>query len=694
MTSETLLIELVTEELPPFSQKELGESFGKNIYDGLTQNQLIANSTYEIFSTPRRLGVKITNVLGAGLAEKKLFKLMPVKIGLDNNGNAQEILIKKLEAIGESALSVSKIFVQENDLYIEKNIIGKKLDEIIESLINDSIKKLPIKKIMSYQLNDGWTTVQFVRPVKNLLVMHGISHIDLTILGTKSSKFTMGHRFESEKKLIGLNHADEYEEKLLKEGHVIANFQTRKMAIHNAIIKSSASINKNISSIDDHSLLDEVTSLVEMPNVLIGQFESKYLKVPQECLILTMKSNQKYFPILDKNDELTNHFFIISNLSPKNPKIIIEGNEKVIRPRLADAEFFYNQDKKTGLIEMSNKLGKIIYHNKLGSQKDRAERVAVIHRYIYNELSLSDFNDFERLALLAKADLVSLMVGEFPELQGIMGRYYAINMNEDRLIADAIEDHYKPKFSGDTLPRSNLGVTFALADKFETLISLFSIDEKPTGDKDPFALRRHAIGIIRLLTENNLQLNLYKLLEKFMPNKDSNKIIELKSFIDDRLINFLKEKDYLSEEIESVLIKSPSSFYDLILKIDAIRVFSKLKESQDLAAANKRVSNILKKYDPANFKKVNPSLFKDSQETDLFDLLNKVIPIIQNHLNKNDYIAALKALVVLKSPIDNFFDKVMVNSEEIDVKNNRHNLLITLHETLNTVADISRILAQ
>ena len=286
------------------------------------------------------------------------------------------------------------------------------------------------------------------------------------------------------------------------------------------------------------------------------------------------------------------------------------------------------------------------------------------------------------------------MVGEFPELQGIMGRYYAINMNEDRLIADAIEDHYKPKFSGDTLPRSNLGVTFALADKFETLISLFSIDEKPTGDKDPFALRRHAIGIIRLLTENNLQLNLYKLLEKFMPNKDSNKIIELKSFIDDRLINFLKEKDYLSEEIESVLIKSPSSFYDLILKIDAIRVFSKLKESQDLAAANKRVSNILKKYDPANFKKVNPSLFKDSQETDLFDSLNKVIPIIQNHLNKNDYIAALKALVVLKSPIDNFFDKVIVNSEEIDVKNNRHNLLITLHETLNTVADISRILAQ
>ena len=691
MIDENLLIEIVTEELPPLSQKQLGESFGKYIFDGLSHHKLNTSSDFEIFSTPRRLGVKITKVLSEGKTEKKLIKLMPKKIGFDANGNAQQALIKKLESIGNKESSLSEIITKEDNLYIEKNIVGKKLHEIIEGLILDSLIKLPIKKVMTYQLSDGWETVNFVRPAKNLVILHGSELINATVLGIKSTRTTIGHRFESKNKIIDLAHSNDYEEKILKEGNVIASFEKRKKFIQNAINLRTQSLKKNVLPVCDDSLLEEVTALVEMPNILIGEFESKYLDVPQECLILTMKSNQKYFPIIDSNNKLTNQFLIVSNLTPVDPKIIVEGNEKVIRPRLADAEFFFKQDKKNTLLEMSHKLDKIIYHSKLGSQSDRAKRVAKIHRHIYNEQAIGDFKDFDRIALLAKADLVSLMVGEFPELQGIMGRYYALNSNENIDIADIIEDHYKPKFSGDSLPRSILGVSFALADKFETLISLFSINEKPTGVKDPFGLRRNAIGIIRLLAENNISLNVRQLIEKFMPKNSVEKVVELKNFIDERLVNYLKDKSYYSHEIDAVMSSSPPYLHNVIEKIEAIRVFSSLAESHELAAANKRVSNILKKYELTNNTEIIPSLLNEPQEQELYKSLNKQMPIVKKYLKENNYIDALKVLVELKIPIDNFFDKVMVNDKKIEIKNNRHNLLIKLHEILNCVADISKV---
>ena len=691
MIEENLLIELVTEELPPQSQKELGECFGKNIFEGLIDHKLINASKFEVYSTPRRLGVKITKVLAEAITEKKLIKLMPKKIGFDNNGNAQQALIKKLKSIGEEESSLSKIIINEETLYIEKDIIGKKLYDIIEGLINHSLVKLPIKKIMTYQLSDGWETVKFVRPAKNLVILYGNKLIDATILGIRSSRTTVGHRFQSKNKVIELAHANDYEEKLLEEGSVIASFEKRKASIKKSINLATQLLKKNVLAISDDNLLEEVTALVEMPNILIGAFESKYLEIPQECLILTMKSNQKYFPIVDHENKLTNQFIIVSNLTPPNPKIIIEGNEKVIRPRLADAEFFFKQDKKNTLLEMSHKLDKIIYHNKLGSQSDRAKRVSKIHQKIYKELSIGDFKDFERIALLAKADLVSLMVGEFPELQGTMGRYYALNSNESISIADAIEDHYKPKFSGDSLPRSPLGTTFALADKFETLINLFSINERPTGVKDPFGLRRNAIGVIRLLIENNLPLNIRQLIEKFMPKNSVEKVVDLKNFIDERLINYLKEKNYLSQEIDAVMSLSPDNLNNIIAKIEAIRVFSALEEAQELAAANKRVSNILKKYKVTNNKEIITSLLKEPQEIVLYESLTKQMPIVKKYLENNNYVDALRGLVDLKNPIDNFFDKVMVNDKDINIKNNRHNLLIQLHEILNCVADISKI---
>ena len=714
MIKENLLIEIVTEELPPQSQKELGEIFGKNIFEGLIKNELLnvpsvmkgvkhpsftlsdmdkIDPTFEVYSTPRRLGVKITKVLAQATTEKKLIKLMPKKIGFGNDGNAQQALIKKLESIGEKESSLSKIITKEETLYIEKDIIGKKLYDVIEGLILECLIKLPIKKVMTYQLSDGWETVKFVRPVKNLVILYGDKLIDANILGIRSSRTTVGHRFESINKVIELTHANDYEDKLLKEGSVIVSFEKRKASIKKSINLATQSLKKNVLVVSDDSLLEEVTALVEMPNILIGTFESKYLEVPQECLILTMKSNQKYFPILDHENKLTNQFIIVSNLTPANPKIIIEGNEKVIRPRLADAEFFFKQDKKNTLLEMSLKLDKIIYHNKLGSQSDRAKRVSKIHEHIYKELSIGDFEDFERMALLAKGDLVSLMVGEFPELQGIMGRYYALNSNENISIADSIEDHYKPKFSGDTLPRSKLGATFALADKFETLISLFSINEKPTGVKDPFGLRRNAIGVIRLLIENNLPLNIKQLIEKFMPKASLEKVADLKNFIDERLVNYLKEnpRNYDLQAINAVMSRSPSYLNNIIKKIEAISIFSTLDEAQELAAANKRVSNILKKYQMTNNKKIITSLFKESQEKELYKLLNKQMPIVKKYLEDNNYVDALKGLVELKNPIDNFFDKVMVNDDDINIKNNRHNLLIQLHEILNCVADISKV---
>ena len=694
MKLDTLLIEFVTEELPPNSLKELGDKFGQLITQGLQEQSLIESSDMKVFSTPRRLGVKILNVAEKSKNQKKLFKLMPAKIGFDENSQITQALSKKLHSLNETDEAITRIKKEDEKgqqmLFIEKDIAGINLADILSEIINHCINQLPIKKMMSYQLEDGWTSVNFVRPIKNLLILHGKKILKVSSLGLEANNKSLGHRFESKEKILTIDHADNYEKILLETGGVIASYAKRKEKIYSDIILAAKSFKEELHIIDDEALLNEVTALVEMPNILTGSFEERFLKVPQECLTLSMKANQKYFPLFNKSNRLTNHFIIVSNLTPKDPTNIIRGNEKVIRPRFADAEFFFEQDKKQSLKSFSKKLESIVYHNKLGTQADRAGRVAIILQYIAEELSFNEDINYKEFALASKADLLSLMVGEFPELQGVMGSIYASEDAHFKHMASAIEDHYKPKFSGDSLPRDRFGAYAALGEKFETLIGLFSINEQPTGDKDPFSLRRNAIGIIRILIEKNVPLNFSNLIDKHTPKDKNDTGDSLKTFIYERLSNYLKDKNFTSNEVDAVISSRPNYLNDVIGKLDAIKEFSKLDQSKDLASANKRVTNILKKF-TGLIEKVDESLLKEDEEIQLFKAITKLSPAIIKALKEKNFITALNSLVDLKNPIDEFFENVMVNSEDEKIKVNRHNLLKQLHISLNSVADISKL---
>ena len=695
MQKNNLLIEVLAEELPPLSQKSLSEVFAHKIAESLYKLRLSQDINYEVFSTPRRLGVLVKDVFSKGDAEKKVIKLMPSSIGFDNDGNPTNALEKKLISLGESLSALGKIQrIEEKNqcnLYLEKEILGKELSKEIPIIVGKSLGSLPIKKLMSYQLKDGWTTVSFVRPMKSLMVIYGDSILDVECMGLKSANHTIGHRFLSKASIIKIEHANDYEKIMYEQGLVQVDFEKRKKKIANDITDSLRKIDTNLHSLEDDSLLNEVTSLVEMPKVLIGQFEKRFLTVPQECLILSMKSNQKYFPVLNKKNELTNYFVIVSNINPKDPYNIVHGNEKVIRPRLADAEFFYTRDKAHTLKKFSTNLDSIIYHNKLGTQRDRALRVTKILAYLSKTLRFSSKVDFEDLALHSKADLLSLMVGEFPDLQGIIGKYYAIEEGHTLSFANAIEDHYKPKFSGDDLPRDLLGDMLAIAEKIETLISLFSINEKPTGVKDPFGLRRNAIGFIRILIEKKIPLDILDLIATFFPSKKEKSLNELVVFINDRLINYLKDKGFTAQQVDAVAGTMPSKLHDIIDKLDAVKTFSSFDESDILAAINKRVTNILKKYNVSKNREINIKLFQEAEENNLYDALTETSKEINGALKENDYTKALIMLIDLKDPIDSFFEKIMVNAIDEDIRVNRHNLLIQLHKEMNCVADISKL---
>ncbi|MFM9835922.1 MAG: glycine--tRNA ligase subunit beta, partial [Methylophilaceae bacterium] len=501
--NKNLLVELFVEELPPKALNKLGEAFSSVLFESLkAQGLTLDNAAVTAFATPRRLAAHISYVMDKATDKQIAQKLMPASVGLDANGNATPALLKRLQGLGADESAVAKLR-KENDgkadvLFFDAMQTGINLPEGLQKALDEALTKLPIPKVMTYQLADGWSSVNFVRPAHGLVAMHGSSTLNISALGLNASNITYGHRFEASNKKITLNHADSYAEQLLNEGAVIVSFAERKAVIARQLTVAAAK--ENLKPIEDAALLDEVTALVERPNVLLGQFETEFLEVPQECLILTMKANQKYFPLLDASGKLTNKFLIVSNISPKDPSAVIGGNERVVRPRLADAKFFFDQDRKKTLESRIAGLDKVVYHNKLGSQGERTQRVRAIAKAIGQQLGGDKLAaQADQAAMLAKADLVTDMVGEFPELQGIMGRYYAQHEKLDNDVAFAIEDHYKPRFAGDELPRNQVGVCVALADKLETLVGLFSVGEKPTGDKDPFGLRRHALGIIHML---------------------------------------------------------------------------------------------------------------------------------------------------------------------------------------------------
>ncbi|HSG92487.1 MAG TPA: glycine--tRNA ligase subunit beta, partial [Methylotenera sp.] len=602
-------------------------------------------------------------------------------MGLDESAVAQ--LTKQMDGKNEA-------------LFLDVTQKGAALNEGLQKAVEEAIQKLPIPKVMTYQLADGWTSVNFVRPAHGLVALHGSDLIAISVLGLTAGNTTQGHRFEATNPTVTITNADSYAEQLKTEGAVIASFAERRAEIERQL--TAAAAKQNLKPIEDDALLDEVTALVERPNVLLGQFEEVYLEVPQECLILTMKANQKYFPLLDGSGKLTNKFLIVSNINPADPSAVIGGNERVVRPRLADAKFFFDQDRKKTLESRITSLDKVVYHNKLGSQGQRTERVGAIAIAIGNKIGGADLASKAGLAAqLAKTDLITDMVGEFPELQGIMGRYYAQHEGLDNDVAFAIEDHYKPRFAGDDLPRNPVGITVALADKLETLVGLFSIGEKPTGDKDPFALRRQALGIIRMLIENKLPLPFEQLIQDVLSAFDSQSsdskatVAAIKEFCFDRLSVNLRENGATPQEVDAVLSLDPALLSEIPQRLTAVRTFAQLAEAPALAAANKRVSNILKKVEGEVPAQVNASLLQEPAEIALNAALSKVKPEADTLFESGDYTASLKALAALKAPVDDFFDNVMVNADDPALKANRLGLLATLHQAMNRVADLSKL---
>jgi glycyl-tRNA synthetase beta chain len=574
---------------------------------------------------------------------------------------------------------------------------GLSLERALEDAVKDAIEKLPIPKVMSYQLADGASTVKFVRPAHGLVALHGPRVVGISVLGLEAGRITHGHRFQGERDL-SLDVADAYEALLETRGRVIADFDKRRADIARQLQEKALSLSASLGAADAVApLLDEVTALVEFPAVYVGEFEPEYLGVPQECLILTMRQNQKYFPLFDAAGKLTNKFLIVSNMRLTDPKNIVAGNQRVVRPRLADARFFFETDKKTRLADRVPRLANVVYHNKLGSQLDRLERVQRLAAALARTLGFEE-EHASRAARLAKADLLTNMVGEFPELQGIMGQYYARHDGESPEVCSAIEEHYRPRFSGDALPSTNAGVLVALADKMEAIAGMFGIGQQPTGDKDPFALRRQALGVLRILIEKKLPLNLAPFLRNEVANQFhgitafSDPTNEVLAFLTERLRGYLREKNYSPNEIEAVVSITIDRVDQVIPRLDAVRAFSALTEAQSLASANKRIGNILKKAD-SGASRVSVELLSEPAEKALASSIEKIRPDVQKHVANGDYTNALTLLAQTKEPVDAFFNDVMVMVEHLPVRNNRIALLRELHGLMNQVADISRLAA-
>jgi glycyl-tRNA synthetase beta chain len=710
MTTQNLLVELFVEELPPKALKKLGEAFATQLADQLRAMGLAnGDSVVSAYASPRRLAAHISHVWLKAADKAVQQKLMPVSVGLDAAGNATPALLKKLQALGADVADPAKTVAslkrapdgKAEALFYDSLVTGATLDTGLQKALEEAIAKLPIPKVMSYQLETdcelpGWSSVNFVRPAHGLVALHGSTVVPVKALGLSAGNSTKGHRFEAKVDKVVIANADSYAQTLLDDGAVIASFDARRAEIARQLAAAAAQVGGGARAIEDDALLDEVTALVERPNVLVCEFEKQFLDVPQECLILTMKANQKYFPLLDAKGKLSNKFLVVSNISPTDASAVIGGNERVVRPRLADAKFFFDQDRKKTLASRVTGLDKVVYHNKLGTQGERMERVRAIARAIGQQLGgevLAQAAD--TAAQLAKTDLLTDMVGEFPELQGVMGGYYARHDGLTEDIAFAIEDHYKPRFAGDELPRNQVGLVVALADKLETLVGMFGIGNLPTGDKDPFALRRHALGVLRMLIEKDLPLALGALLSGAVPpfgDKISDATPALTDFFYDRLAGSLREQGFSAQEVDAVVSQKPQRLGNVAGYLDAVRGFSALPEAPALAAANKRISNILKKageVDPH----VSEVLLKEPAELALFAAMKDVVPKADAQFEAGDYTASLQTLAALRAPVDAFFDGVMVNAEEMDLRLNRQGLLKALHNAMNRVADLSKLAA-
>ncbi len=692
----TLLVELLTEELPPKALARLGDAFAEGIAQRLAARDLIEGDlSFERFATPRRLAVTIKNVRTVAPEKQVREKVLPVSVALDANGQPTAPLAKKLAALGFPDFPVADLERASDGkneaLFLRYAAPGATLADGLQAVLDEALAKLPIPKVMKYQRPDG-SDVQFVRPVHRLIALHGEQIVPVSAFGVDAGDTTRGHRFLSEG-LIAITHADDYAHTLQHKGRVIASYAERRAAIQTQLTEQAG----DDRVVMPESLLDEVNSLVEWPVVYACKFEDEFLQVPQECLILTMQTNQKYFALTDDQGRLRSRFLIVSNIETATPVEIVEGNERVVRPRLADAKFFFEQDKKKTLAERVPLLANVVYHNKLGSTLQRVERLEAIAGAIA-EMCGADVALARRGARLAKADLLTDMVGEFPELQGTMGTYYARHDGEAEEVAIACSEHYQPRFSGDELPGTPTGTIVALADKLETLVGIWGIGLAPTGEKDPFALRRHSLGVLRILVEKQLPLDLVELLRTTYAQFAGNDAVAestqaIYEFCMDRLRGQLRERGYAAQEVDAVLALNPTRFDDVVARLDAVREFAALSEAAALAAANKRISNILKKSEGAEDGGVQIALLTENAEKALYAQLEQVAPRVESQLAAREYTGALTALAALRETVDTFFNDVMVNAEDPALRANRLALLKALHRQMNSVADISRLAA-
>ena len=708
--SDTLLVELLCEELPPKALKRLGSAFAEGLHKGLAKRDLLASSSKaRAFATPRRLAAAITEVKPETQARDIEVKLMPVSVALDAAGDPTPALVKKLEAAGLAGIDPAKLTRRMDGkaemLFARATTPTMPLAQALQAALDETLASLPIPKVMGYQLADGETTVQFVRPVHGIVALHGAAVVAVKALGLEAGNRTQGHRFQGRRD-ITLSSADAYERQLVDEGRVIADFDARRARISTLLGESAASYTPKFEP--PEALLDEVTALVEWPAVYAGTFDEEFLAVPQECLILTMQQNQKYFALKSPEGKLLPHFLIVSNLALDDPSNVVRGNERVIRPRLADARFFFETDKKTKLADRVPQLESIVYHNKLGTQAQRVERLRKLAVAIQERLPRGKAGKeyADRAAYLAKADLVTLMVGEFPELQGVIGRYYAEADGEQPSVARAIEQHYWPRFSGDALPVGDTSIAVALADRLDALAGMFSIGQVPTGDKDPFALRRAALGVVRILMETSpsLGMELTPLLRKAaevlkVPNEKLEPLLgSVREFVRERAANLMRERGYTAHQVAAVMevdsAESKPDRLDLLpKKLEAVREFAALPESASLAAANKRISNILRQAHQKGetFGFVDSDNFAERQEHDLYHALRQASAKAGPQFEKGNYTDYLKSFAVLRAPVDAFFEGVMVMAEDPAVRRRRLNLLYELEFEMNRVADISKL---
>ncbi|MGV6987559.1 glycine--tRNA ligase subunit beta [Testudinibacter sp. P80/BLE/0925] len=683
---QNFLAEIGTEELPPKALKKLATAFADNVEAELKQAGL-AFDNVEWFATPRRLAVKVLG-LATSQPSKEVEKRGPaVAAAFDKEGKPTKAAEGWARGCGISVDQAERIATDKGEWLVYRAVVeGQATKNLLVGMISSALAKLPIPKTMRW----GDKSEQFVRPVHTVTLLLGDELINGEILGVASGTTVRGHRFLGERE-FQISHADQYPALLAEKGSVIADFNQRKALIL-AKAQEKATALGGVADIED-ALLDEVTSLVEYPNVLSATFEERFLAVPAEALVYTMKGDQKYFPIYDKNGKLLPHFIFVSNINPQDPTAIIEGNEKVVRPRLTDAEFFFKTDLKQRLEDNLPRLGTVLFQQQLGTLRDKTARIEQLSGIIAAQIG-ADETQAKRAGLLSKCDLMTNMVFEFTDTQGVMGMHYARHDGEDEAVAVALNEQYMPRFAGDDLPHSLVACSVALADKLDTLSGIFGIGQHPKGDKDPFALRRAALGVLRIIVEKKLPLDLQTLVQSAVELygdklTNANVVTDVVDFMLGRFRAWYQDEGFSVDVIQAVLARRPTKPADFDKRVRAVAHFRTLDSAEALAAANKRVSNILAKVEGELPNSVNRTLCQDPAETALADQVAELQQKLQPLFANGDYQTALEQLAALRRPIDNFFDNVMVNAEDPALRHNRLALLHNLRELFLQVADIS-----